>query len=168
MDCTFGGRLAISWRCVLCVQCALVVGVLVFAAVPAGALVTRSFEGGFGPDGTAASEFANPWSLALDRSAGEGQLYVASLDSFVRRFNAATHMPEPLPNVGFGLSPVSEQGSQLAVNSTTHVFYVVGPTLRAFQSDGEPATFSAGLGKERVKSARKRVVLRLTRMAISI
>jgi hypothetical protein len=126
-----------------------VLGGLAFGVSPALAFQTRVAEGGFGPDGTAATEFLHPWSLAVDQSTS--QLYVASLEGVVRRFSAS-HTPESLPNVGFALDPVSEQGDQLAVNSTTHDFYVVGhegfvpPPLRAFQANGAPADFTAGPG----------------------
>lgn len=129
------------------------IALLAWAAQAATALETRSFEEGFGADGTASSTFLYPWSLAVDQTTG--RVYAASLESVVRGFSVVAHTPEALPNVGFGLSPISEQGNQIAVNSTTHDFYVVGlvpefpVSVRAFHSNGESADFSAGSGAGR-------------------
>jgi hypothetical protein len=131
---------------VLVVVCALV-GVVGLTATPVLAFQTHVLEGDLGPDGTSATEYFYPWSLGLDQSTGD--VYVASLDNVVRKFDSA-HKLLPFPGVSFGYS---EQGTQLAVNSTSlktasHDLYVVGgsPGVRAFQSDGEPADFSAGPG----------------------
>src|ERR1700691_166602 len=89
---------------VLVVVCALV-GLIGLSATPALALQTHVFEGSFGPDGTPATEYIYPWSLGLDQSTGD--VYVASLEKTVRKFDPA-HKLLPFTDVGFGYS---EQGT---------------------------------------------------------
>ena len=114
--------------------------VFVSVATPAFALETRVLEGSFGPDGTATSEFLYPWSLGVDQSTGS--VYVASLDNTVVKFDSS-HGRLPFASVGFG---ISSQANELAVNPISHDLYVVGGSsaVIAYQSDGEPANFTAG------------------------
>ena len=130
-----------------------------FTAASASAAKTRPLEASFGPDGTAGTAFERPAAVGVDQSTG--QIYVEDAQAnTVQRFNAA-HEPEPFtgiaPNIKSGrLTGFSfftrEPLSQLAVNSTSHDFYVVNVqpnpprSLRAYQSDGEPANFTAGPG----------------------
>ncbi len=122
------------------------------AAPAAFGFTTRSLEEGFGPDGTTASEFAEPHSVAVDTSTGT--IYVGDLGAgTIAKFDAA-HQPEAFsgtsPQIvegkltGFGIAIAS----QLAVGMTTHDLYVVGggAGVSAYQPDGEPADFTAGPG----------------------
>jgi hypothetical protein len=133
---------------------ALALATLALAASPAQAARLRLAESGFGPDGTATSAFERPAAIGVDQSTG--QIYVEDAQATVRRFNS-NHEPEPFT----GIAPNIKAGvltgfsffifalSQLAVNSTSHDFYVVNnesQSLRAYQSDGEPANFTAGPG----------------------
>lgn len=112
----------------------------------------RSLEEGFGSDGTTASEFAEPRSIAVDTATGT--IYVGDLGAgTIEKFDAA-HQPEAFsgtsPQIvegkltGFGIAVAS----QLAVGMTTHDLYVVGggAGVSAYQPDGEPADFTAGPG----------------------
>jgi hypothetical protein len=129
---------------------------LALGAAPASAAKTRLLEASFGPDGTAASSFEQPAALGVDQSTGD--VYVADYAAgTVQKFNSA-HEPSEFTGlnpsiVGGKLTGFSffttEPESQLAVNSTSHDFYVVNngdKSVRAFQSDGEPADFTAGPG----------------------
>jgi NHL repeat len=132
---------------------ALVLAALAFSSAPAFAGETHLFEESFGPDGTTATAFEQPEALGVDQSTGE--IYVADNNAnTVQKFNLA-HEPEAFtgiaPNIvggkltGFGFGGVGE----LAVNSASHDFYVANnasQSVRAYQSDGEPADFTAGPG----------------------
>jgi hypothetical protein len=145
-------RLALAgvvWLCVLA-------GGLVFGCVGAWAGETRLLEGSFGPDGTAASVFTQPASVAVDQTSGDVYVEDAAAGT-VEKFDSS-HTPvewgglasniEGSRLTGFSFSagpPLSE----MAVNSLTHVLYVVdhgSESLRAFQASGEPALFTAGPG----------------------
>jgi hypothetical protein len=134
-------RLTIGLVLSLCV----LVGAFAFTVVPAIAFQTRTLKESFGPDGTSSTEFSFPWSLGVDESSGNGDIYVASLDGQVAKFDSAL-VPQSFPGPAFGLSPISEDGDQIAVNSVSHDLYVVGgaPQVRAFQADGAVADFTAG------------------------
>jgi hypothetical protein len=122
----------------------------------ASAAVTHVRQSGFGPDGTLNTSFEQASALGVDQTTGE--IYVADAAAgSVGKFNASG---EPIdfsgvnPSIvagvltGFSFS-TGEPLSQLAVNSTSHDFYVLNhgdQSLKAFQSDGEPATFTAGPG----------------------
>jgi hypothetical protein len=139
---------------------------LALAASPASAAEeTRVLESSFGPDGTAATAFEAPDAVGVDQSTG--QIYVADAQAkTVRRFNSA-HEPEPFTGIaeniksgvltGFAFYPAGGI-DELAVDSNPlspsfHDFYVVNNdsgtsprSVRAFQSDGEPANFTKGPG----------------------
>jgi hypothetical protein len=130
------------------------VGAFAILSSPAGAVETRSVEASFGPDGTSASEFIFPWSLAFDQ--GAQSLYVASLANRIERFDGG-HEPEHEREPFSGSSAAIVEGelaafsfssiaNQLAVNSSTHDLYVVSgsPGVAAYQASGEPANFTAG------------------------
>jgi hypothetical protein len=121
-------------------------------ASTAAGFTSRSLEGSFGPDGTLTSEFAAPWSIAVDGSTGD--LYLADLAAgTIEKFNSA-HQPELFtgtsPQIvegkltGFGIS----NASQLSFGPTSHDLYVSagGAGVSAYQPDGEPANFTAGPG----------------------
>jgi len=137
------------------VPAAVAFATLALGATPAFAAVTHSFEGSFGPDGTAATSFETPGALGVDQSTGN--LYVEDLVAgTVQKVNSA-HEPEAFtgvaPNIvggkltGFSFYKEKAPINQLAVNSVSHDFYVVNfgtNSLRAYQADGEPADFTAG------------------------
>ena len=146
-------RMRYPMACALC-RCALGVGLLgacfALTATSASAAQTHLFESSFGPDGTAASVFDQPREVAVDQSSGA--IYVGDATSgTIEKFDAA-HEPEPftaaaanlegkLTGFAFG-SP-----AQLAASATSHDFYFASPreqAVKAFQSDGEPALFTAG------------------------
>lgn len=142
-----------SCRCSLALILS-VAGAFAILSSSAGALETRSLENSFGPDGTASSEFFDPWSLAFDQ--GSHSLYVASLANRIERFDGGhepAHEREPFSGssaaivegelAAFSFSAIA---NQLAVNSSTHDFYVVSgsPGVAAYQASGESANFTAG------------------------
>ena len=86
----------------------VLVGAFVFSVAPAVAFQTRTLQESFGPDGTSSTEFSYPWSLGVDESSGSGDIYVASLDGQVRKFDSA-HAPQSFPGVTFALSPISRR-----------------------------------------------------------
>jgi hypothetical protein len=130
-------------------------GVLALTATPASAAVIYSTS--FGPDGTAATSFEHPAALAADSSSHD--LYVADLAAgTVEKFNEK-HEPAEFTAgpgagtdriAGFKFHPEESGVSQIAVDPSSHVFYVVNDTptnsIFAFHADGEPAEFTAGPG----------------------
>src|SRR5581483_6297472 len=87
------------------------VGMFAILSSSAGALETRSVEASFGPDGTSASEFIFPWSLAFDQ--GSQSLYVASLANRIERFDGG-HEPEHNREPFSGSSPAIVEGELAA------------------------------------------------------
>jgi hypothetical protein len=130
--------------------CALA-ATLTLTVSPAAAAETDVFEATFGPDGTAASVFGRPGAIAVDQNTGN--VYVADVEAgTVEKFNSA-HEPEAFtgiaPNIVSGKLTGLPPTEAVAVNSTSHDFYVTGfgsGAVRAYQSDGEPADFTAGPG----------------------
>jgi len=128
---------------------------MVFSAVASG-LESRGLQESFGPDGTSNTHFDQAGAIGVDQVTGD--IYVADLlDGTVQKFDSG-HVPEAFTGIasniegnkldGFGFS-TSEPLSQIAVDQASHEFYVVdhgSQSLRAFQSDGEPVVFSAGVG----------------------
>jgi hypothetical protein len=122
------------------------------------ALTTRPLITSFGPAGTSATadHFERPAAVGVDSSSSA--TYVADVAAgTVQKFNAA-HKPEAFtgsaPNIvsgkltGFSFEPGLPL-NQIAVNATTHDFYVVNygtKSVRAFHADGEPSNFTAGPG----------------------
>jgi hypothetical protein len=122
------------------------------------ALTTRPLVTSFGPAGTSATadHFERPATVGVDSSSGA--TYVADIAArTVQKFNAA-HKPEAFtgsaPNIvagkltGFSFEPNSPL-NQIAVNTTTHDFYVADfgtSSVKAFHADGEPSNFTAGPG----------------------
>jgi hypothetical protein len=106
----------------------------------------------FGPDGTSGSSFASTGSLAFDQQSHV--LYVVvPTEGKVLKFGP---QGEPLDfggtgaNIsgnelsGFSLYP-GIQETQIAVDSTTHVFYLTTRSgVQAFEANGEPAEFTGG------------------------
>ena len=135
---------AVSSLCVL-------FGVLALSAGSASAADTHLFEKGFGPDGTSGTAFTEPAGLAVDQSTGE--LYVADAgEGTVQKFNSA-HEPVAFTDIAAdivaGKLTGLGQAGVISVSSTDHDLYAIveeGTSLRAFQSDGEPAEFTAGPG----------------------
>jgi len=108
----------------------------------------------YGPDGTSSSSFSTATSIGVDQQAHN--VYVADITA-----GALFKFDEDGNPVGYGgsepyvsgnrLSGLSFFGgpteNQVAVNSPTHTIYVTNiASLRAFEADGDPASFSAGPG----------------------
>jgi hypothetical protein len=119
-----------------------------FPVSSAQAAVVHSFDHAFGPDGTSSTAFGRPAALAVDQSTGV--VYLADLAvNKLYRFDSA-NQPADFSALGSneigGFSFNSEGGvSQLAVNSTSGVLYVVdnfANKVKAFKANGEPAEFS--------------------------
>jgi hypothetical protein len=130
------------------VACLACVTPMAFLVAPSHAAVVHSFDHAFGPDGTSSTAFGRPAALAVDQATGV--VYLADLaENKVLRFDSADQ-PANFSALGSneigGFSFNSEGGvSQLAVNSTSGVLYVVDNftnKVKAFQSSGEPAEFS--------------------------
>ena len=136
---------------------ALALAVLAFTATLASAAKTRPLEASFGPDGTAGTAFERPAAVGVDQSTGS--IYVGDeAVGTVQKFNSA-HEPEPFtgiaPNiVGGKLTGFSffrgQPLNQIAVSSASHDIYVLAflnNAVRAYQSEGVPADFTAGPSK---------------------
>jgi hypothetical protein len=113
------------------------------------------FLGAFGPDGSAETNFEGAGSVAVDQTTGDvyvldtvaGALYKFDENGQAVDFtgtagyisgNSITGLTGPTQHSGRG-------ESQVAVDSASHTIYVTeDETLRAFQSSGEPAEFTAG------------------------
>ena len=118
------------------------------SVAPAQAAVVHPFDRAFGPDGTSSTAFGRPAALAVDWSTDV--VFLADLSANkVLRFDSADQ-PAGFSALGSneigGFSFNSEGGvSQIAVNSTSGVFYVVdnfANKVKAFKASGEPAEFS--------------------------
>jgi hypothetical protein len=128
---------------------------LALAPTLAPAAVDPEYLGAFGPDGTEATSFERIGAVAVDE--GTGDIYVGDWKKQVLyKFDSEGH---PLdwggigPNISgneiSGLSFSNESGkNQAAVDPETHVLYVTSANkVRAFEPNGEPHEFTAGLGE---------------------
>jgi hypothetical protein len=136
----------------------LLLALLVAACLaPASALASTShvFDSSFGPDCTEGTTFSAAGPVAVDQ--GTGDVYVADLETGTVYRCAADGTPAEFtagPGAGtnaiggFSFGFVEEALFQLAVDSTSHVFYVSQfEAIHAFHQNGEPAEFTApGLG----------------------
>jgi hypothetical protein len=133
--------------------------ILALGAASASAETTHLFEASFGPDGTAATTFERAGPVGIDQSTGN--IYVADASTgagagSVQKFNSA-HEPEPFTGftaVGGRLTGfhffVGQPVNEIAVNSASHDLYVASAFetgVKGYQSDGEPALFTAGPDK---------------------
>jgi List-Bact-rpt repeat protein len=122
-----------------------------YSATPALASSVHEYSGvSFGPDGTAGTKFVHPGAVAVDQSThdvyvadyGTGDVYKFNEKGEVGEFSALSSHDI----TGFSFASEPNVG-EIAVNSSTHDFYVVNnsPTnsIKAFQANGEPAVFSA-------------------------
>jgi hypothetical protein len=122
------------------------------APAVASASVAHEYEKSFGPDGTSASHFISPGPVAVDQATHE--VYVADLEAkAIEKFdqNGAPANFSALGTSKIHLSELTGPGealAEIAVNSSSHAFYVTYGYLaiKAFQQDGEPAEFTAGPG----------------------
>jgi DNA-binding beta-propeller fold protein YncE len=136
--------------------------VLVAAAGPATAAATAEFNylESFGPDGTESTGFSTAGAIAVDQSADIVYVLDRSAGSLLKFDLEGTPVPftgaagyisgNELTGIGTGPGPSLVGEQQVAVNQATHVIYVTGEggnALLAFQSDGEPALFTAGPGE---------------------
>jgi hypothetical protein len=110
------------------------------------------FGSSFGPDCTETTEFATAGSVGIDQ--GTHDVYVAAQGSgSVVRCNADGTPAEFTAGPGSGTNEIpgfsfapEEALNQIAVNSTSHDFYVAdfgANSIKAFAQDGEAAEFSA-------------------------
>jgi hypothetical protein len=134
-------------RMALVVVC-VVAGVLGLGEGSAGAFQTRVYEESFGSDGTSATHFERPASIAVDQLMG-GVFVGDPSQGTVLKFNAA-HAPEPFTEVlGGTLTGFGNVGllSQVTVDSSSHnIYFNAGERLQAYGSGGKPANFTAGPG----------------------
>lgn len=135
--------------CLACVLLASAWGAGAAAADPA------EYLGGFGPDGTAATEFKAPGAIGVDEETGavylldveEQVLYKFDSSGAPLNYGGAAGYIAGNEITGLSLSN-SAGGSQVAVDQGTHVVYVTSDDeVRAFEPDGEPHIFSAGPGE---------------------
>jgi hypothetical protein len=136
---------------------ALCLGASFASAAPVG----FEFLGAFGPDGTSLTEFEEAGSVAVDHEAdmvyvldrGADALFKFDVEGNPVDFGGSS--PDVSGNELSGLAIGGILGErQVAVNSDTHTIYLTGgevaakaTTLQAFQSNGDPALFTAGPGK---------------------
>jgi len=109
----------------------------------------------FGPDGLESSGFSAAGPIAVDQQTGavyvidreEGSLFKFDLDGFAEAFGGAA--PYISGNEITGLTWFPGAGeSQVAVDSVSHKIFVTDDnTVRAFDSQGEAAEFTAGPGE---------------------
>jgi Divergent InlB B-repeat domain len=104
----------------------------------------------FGPDGTSGTKFEHAGALAVDQSTHD--VYAADYgNGTVYKFNEKGEAGEfsglaSRDITGLSFSASEPNVGQIAVDSSTHDFYVVNygtKSLKAFQANGEPAVFSA-------------------------
>jgi hypothetical protein len=120
--------------------------------VPASALagVAHEYEKSFGPDGTDTTKFEAPGAVAVDQ--GTHEVYVADyglgkIEKFDQDGVPADFSALGSNEIGGFTLFATEALHQIAVNSTSHDFYVSETgRIQAFQQDGEPAEFTAGPG----------------------
>ena len=125
--------------------------VLSSLVAPAFAASTHEYTGvSFGPDGTSSTSFERPGAVAVDQSThdlyvadyGAGDVYKFNEKGEASDFSAlSSHQLS-----GFSFSASEPNVQQIAVNSTTHDFYVVNfgtESLQAFHANGERAEFSS-------------------------
>ncbi|HET8566396.1 MAG TPA: hypothetical protein VFL77_07965 [Solirubrobacterales bacterium] len=108
----------------------------------------------FGPDGSDAASFTVPPRVAIDQKSqfvyalAGNEFEPGALNKFDDEGNPVDWggaAPYIASNEISGLEVPQSVRAQVAVNSETHVLYVTSAnTIRAFQSDGEPAEFTAG------------------------
>lgn len=131
-----------------------IICMLTFTVPPGMAFQTHQFEARFGVDGTSATHFERPGSLAIDQSTGD--IYVGNgfLGGTIERFNAA-HEPAPFVGIspsivagkltGFGDAPFPDQ---IAVSPVSQNLYFGSDasSIIAYDANGEPTNFTAGPG----------------------
>jgi hypothetical protein len=134
---------------IACTGLLVLQGSMVYGAEP-----EPGYLGGFGPDGTATSDFQRVGSVAVNQESGS--LYVA--DTAAQELYKFNEDGQPLNFEGIapyldknsitGLTFNDQNGkSQVAVDSAAKVIYLTsGSNVRAFDEDGEPHIFSEGPG----------------------
>jgi hypothetical protein len=141
--------------CRSCLPSSFVLVLLAAACLlPSSALAAeaRVQIGSFGPDGTSATQFEFPGAVAVDQ--GTHDIYVADYgNGKVEKFNengTPTNFSALASNEIGGFSFFSGEAlNQIAVNSTSHDFYVAeynNGVIKAFHQSGQPAEFTAGSG----------------------
>ncbi|HXR60999.1 MAG TPA: hypothetical protein VN732_06720, partial [Solirubrobacterales bacterium] len=125
----------------------MVLGSLIFSG-QAAAADTHGYIGAFGPDGTEGTSFERPGAIGLDEASGD--VYVAdTVRKSVYKFgpNGESRAFSTLgTNELGGFQFFATEPVQIAVNPTTHVFYVAdlgAGAVKAYDADGEAAEFTA-------------------------
>jgi len=116
--------------------------------------VSGDYLGSFGPDGTTNTEFEAPGAVAVDQETGavyvidEQKQVLYKFDSTGHPVNFGGSAAYLVGNQITGLAVIPVPGSnQVAVDSETHVIYVTSNNrVRAFESNGQPHTFTEGPG----------------------
>jgi hypothetical protein len=131
----------------------MIFAAIVVCSLPSAAVAaTPIFESAFGPDGTAASKFTAPGAIGVDESSHD--VYVADYGAgTVEKFdedgtptNFSALVTNKISNFDF---PAGEGLNQIAVNQTSHDFYVLeshgggASKIKAYHADGTPAKFTA-------------------------
>jgi DNA-binding beta-propeller fold protein YncE len=140
----------------------LALALIVFAFLAPSALAAKAhiFNSSFGPGGPgthfgAAGGTEAPGAGAVAVDSQSHAVYVVDLDEgAVSKFDEEGNPVEFTAGSGAGTNDIGgfsffagEGFSQIAVNPTTHVFYVAdggSGAIKAFHEDGEPAEFTAG------------------------
>jgi hypothetical protein len=143
--------LALALAALLCLACGLAL-----------AVTGHEPERSFGPDGTEGTQFSFAGAVAVDevthnvyvieRSGGLGQQTVNKFDGEGVPVNFTAGAGSGTNDIGGFSLDVSERGAtQVAVNPTTHDFYVADTghaVIKAFHANGAEAQFSEGPGEE--------------------
>jgi hypothetical protein len=110
----------------------------------------HAYLGSFGPDGTPSSAFAHAGAIGVDQASGN--LYVADLEAgTIFKFDESGKTVEFSGGsneiTGFSFHPTEPGVGQIAVDPSSHVFYVVEDapvnSIRVFQPNGSPGEFTA-------------------------
>jgi sugar lactone lactonase YvrE len=130
-------------------------GLLGHSAPPATAAASSNYLDTFGPDGTEASEFGEPFGLAVDQETGAvyvGDRATNVLYKFDEEGNPLAYGGTSEYLTGNEITGLAIPAGQLgtaavAVDSESHVVYVTSANhVRAFEEDGEPHEFTEGPG----------------------
>jgi hypothetical protein len=132
-----------------------------FASLPQAALAGtgHEFEKSFGPDGTSFSHFDSAGAVAVDEASYEVYVAQRTVPGAVSKFDGSGAPVDFTAGPGAGTNDISGFGfdiselgtSQIAVDPSTHDFYVAdigNAVIEAFHADGAEAKFTAGPGED--------------------
>ncbi len=142
----FARLVAGAWLALIC---------LVLCVPGKAAALPSDYLESFGPDGTAATEFARPAALGVDQETGAvyvgdsatQTLYKFDADGNPLNWGGGALYISGNEITGLSLNEGNPGTAEVAVDSSTHVVYVTSANnVRAFESNGEPHEFTEGLG----------------------